>query len=284
MAIAAVFAAALSLSLPPVTVVPGASIWFATETRPETVTFIGFLQHVAMAGTRDSIKLNCVTWSLVQEARIMLIFPLLALAVLRRDLLCLAVSVAASLAAGKVYFILGEPTFATSETWLGGLVATINFVPDFVLGMVLAKRIDRLKVLIAGQNLVVVLALWAAAYVLIRCPRDVQIGTGAALLLLLCLSNSRIERVLSAPILQWLGKISYSLYLIHIPIIAASVYTLHEFMPIPVVLACALAASLSLAELFHQLFTEPSAVFGKACARFAVRERFNLDTAAAAVR
>ena len=270
MAIVAVAAATLSLGLPPVSDIAGASHWFSTDTRPLQVTIVGFVRHLAMLGTDDSIKLNCVTWSLVHEARIMLIFPLLVFGVLRRDLWALGLSLAASVVARQVYFASGETTFfATAETWPGALASTINFLPHFVLGMVMAKRIDQLKALLADRSWPVVLGLWVVTYLLIRRSQDIAMGPGSALLLLLCLNSVSIERIMRTAPLQWLGTLSYSLYLLHIPVIAGCVYTLHDLMPMPAVMLCALTVTIVLADIFHRRVADPAAGLGKYWANIA---------------
>ena len=264
MAIVAVAAATLSLYLPPVSAIAGASHWFTTDTRPLEVTLTGLLRHLAMLGTDDSIKLNCVTWSLVHEARIMLIFPLLVVAVLRRDLWCLALSLAASVLARQVYFYEGELTyFATAETSPGAFASTINFLPNFVFGMVMAKRIDQLKTMLASRNLAVIIALWVVSYLLIRRSQDIAMGLGSSMFLMLCLCNAHVERFMRAAPLQWLGTLSYSLYLLHIPVIAGCVYALHDRVPLPVILLCAATATFILADIFQRLVAEPAAAFGK---------------------
>jgi hypothetical protein len=56
----------------------------------------------------------------------------------------------------------------------------------------------------------------------------------------------------------WLGHVSYSLYLVHAPVLAASVVLLHEQLPIWACVAVGAAAALAAAEAMRRLVEAPS--------------------------
>lgn len=77
-------------------------------------------------------------------------------------------------------------------------------------------------------------------------------GAGAALLVILAVIWPRAQRALSVRPMQWLGRVSFSLYLVHAPILATLCYLLGAGQWW---LACLLGVPLSLAvaALFHAL-------------------------------
>ena len=57
--------------------------------------------------------------------------------------------------------------------------------------------------------------------------------------------------------LVWLGHVSYSLYLVHAPVLAASVVLLHQALPIWACILVGAVAALPAAEVFHRLVEAP---------------------------
>ena len=71
------------------------------------------------------------------------------------------------------------------------------------------------------------------------------------------------DRVLSAPPLVWLGKVSYSLYLIHVPLLVSAVHLTYGRLPLGVTIPAVIAASLLCAELMHRFVELPSIRLGR---------------------
>jgi peptidoglycan/LPS O-acetylase OafA/YrhL len=122
------------------------------------------------------------------------------------------------------------------------------YLPVFLLGTVMAAHLEALRgwlqrrttgarTLLGLAALVVALGALDARWLL----RDVPLGpvallpnalflpsaAGAALLVLLALGWRPMERFLETRVVQWLGRISFSLYLVHVPIIVSSSTWLH---------------------------------------------------------
>ncbi len=57
---------------------------------------------------------------------------------------------------------------------------------------------------------------------------------------------------------MWLGHVSYSLYLVHAPVLAASVVLLHDELPIWACLAVGIVPALAAAEAMRRLVEAPS--------------------------
>jgi peptidoglycan/LPS O-acetylase OafA/YrhL len=84
----------------------------------------------------------------------------------------------------------------------------------------------------AASKRSVVIPFWALAIGLLLLGRDIsQVCAVTAVLLHVTLKNGSIVRTLSNRPLQFLGTISYSLYLTHTQVQGASMYLLYKFIP-----------------------------------------------------
>ena len=111
------------------------------------------------------------------------------------------------------------------------------------------------------------MASWTAALALFAVPSDAALGMpaglGALLLVALSLSDRRAAAVLAGRLPLWLGRISYSLYLVHLPILLATVHLLRGRLPLLVELALAVTVSLAAAEILHRAVERPSMWLGR---------------------
>jgi peptidoglycan/LPS O-acetylase OafA/YrhL len=254
-------ALAVDLFLPQPLVLPNATAWFNHEAQPADINWRVLFEVLAFAGTPDSLKINCVTWSLVLEARVILVFPLLAFGVLRSGSLTLVLVGLASVIATAVYPMVGETGyFISARTPLGALCSTLHFLPLFVIGMVLAQRLEFFIDLIGCLKRPARIVLWVAAFVLIRRSQEYIAGPGSALLILMCLRSGLASRALSIAPLQWLGKISYSLYLLHIPVLVLILHVFDGVFAMPTNLLIALGMSLVVSHMFEVVFVPLFAV------------------------
>jgi peptidoglycan/LPS O-acetylase OafA/YrhL len=76
-----------------------------------------------------------------------------------------------------------------------------------------------------------------------------------------------LGKKLSARLCLWLGDISYSLYLIHMPVLLALVYLFYEKVPLGPMIALTLPAMLVAAQLMHHLIELPSMALGRRLAQ-----------------
>jgi peptidoglycan/LPS O-acetylase OafA/YrhL len=250
---AIVLSAVIHIALPQPLYLASATPWFNEEAQQTRVSLLSFLQTLTLMGTSDSIRLDCVVWSLVHEVRIILLFPLLAWLIRRNDLWSLAGSFAVSLIASAIYTAIGEKGFfTTAETLVGTVCVTLHYLPLFVTGMVMAKRFDALASAMDGLQPLAKLALWVLAFVLVRRQQEYIAGPASALLILLCLRSGYAGRLLCARPLEWLGKISYSLYLLHIPMLILVVHVFNGVLPLGANLLIAFAVALAVSHVFDR--------------------------------
>lgn len=240
----------------------GASQWFKDmwAVRPD---WTGMLDIVAMGG-RQTHNVDTAAWSLVHEMRASLIFPFLAYLIARLDWkVCLLGGFSLSIAGYAV----------SSPGGFESLWGTAFYLGFFVLGAVLA--LHRGAVSEWGRRLserrgraLLVLSLAGGLYLwrwLVPIPAAANgfvvawmVAGGSALLFAVVLGSGRLTAVLSVRPLQWLGRVSYSLYLTHTIVLLALVHSLDGALPLVVIAGIAPLVALPVAAAFYKAVESPS--------------------------
>lgn len=240
------------------------STWFNRDVWSEPLSGPLLLSHLLMIGRPQDATLNGPMWSLIIELRLSLIFPFLfALLWTRRRL----TATACVLAVGLTEFLarrtgLGdEPYF--NLTVIQAFTITLYFMPFFLFGIWIAQHRDRLCAMAGGIGPVARAVLWAAAIYLLSFARDIPNGIGASLLIVLALASPSAKTILSSAPLQWLGRVSYSLYLTHVIVLGALVHLFHGFLPLMWILALTVLASLLVAHVAYLAVERPSMALGR---------------------
>jgi peptidoglycan/LPS O-acetylase OafA/YrhL len=101
---------------------------------------------------------------------------------------------------------------------------------------------------------------------------DLANGAGAALLLALLLGADRVRRMLEAAPLVGLGAMSYSLYLVHVPVLLTLLHLMPS-TPAWVASVVAPAVSVAAAALLYRLVERPSIRLGRQAAEWVGRSR-----------
>ncbi len=213
-------------------------------------------RHLLMLGDRRD-DLDPVVWSLVPELRISALLPLL-LWLGRRNLPALLAG-ALLLQWLSVPFGVDAGTGLACRAWwsckpfwgqgfAGSLMVSLYFVVFFVLGLGLAverARLRRWMAMLPPRGHALLLGLGLVCFSGIPSTNDLVYGLGATLLIAVALESPATARVLGMAPLPWLGRISYSLYLVHLPVFLAVVYATGLTGPgmIPLLLALSLAAA-----------------------------------------
>jgi peptidoglycan/LPS O-acetylase OafA/YrhL len=175
--------------------------------------------HLLMTGRSEDMVLNIPMWTLVHEIRMSAFFLVIFLAIRKLGgtttvAICMVISAISS--------------FGMTSVVVGSWQATLHFLWMFAVGSALAFHREQLIHVVTRCNKKMTGLLWIFALGLLIIPfdrawADFLIGGGAALLITLCLSKSRITEWLTTPLPLWLGRVSYSLYLIHLPILVLAV-------------------------------------------------------------
>lgn len=251
-----------------------ASYWFSHDQWSEKPTWGLILQHLLMVGTPRANTLDPPMWSLVAEMRVSLIFPLLYLLISRYRVMGMAAVMLAYFAASGVMTAIGE---GEPKSFVASLCFTIEYLPLFALGILLYETRDTLRSIYDRVPAAVRWAVLLPCVLLLGVPHVgpettltmgtklfwlVSVGAGSAAAMLIALHSRAASRILCLKPLQWLGHISYSLYLFHMLVLMAMVHLFHESLPLTTILACVIPLSLLAAGLSYLLIERPAMTLG----------------------
>lgn len=241
------FAAVLAVLVPRL-VANDQSWWINAHAAPTTVTMVA--RDSTLAWTPS--LLNSPLWSLQWEVAFSLLLPVYVFIAVRWKGLALLKICGALVLVG-----IGSKTGH----------ASLLYMPVFVLGAVLAAERERLSRVVAhfkgwgwwAVGVVAVLLMtgdWIVGPLREWISRPMR-SAGALLIVLLFLECPPVTSWASRRSLQWLGRISFSLYLIHEPLVVSLDRLLPGDNPWEV-LAIALPLSLLVAAGFYRLVEAPS--------------------------
>lgn len=201
--------------------------------------------------------LNNPLWSLGWEFLFSLLLPL-------------AVLIARPLVGRRVaWLVIAGCLVVTTIGSVLGLGAAI-YLPIFLVGSVLAALLPRITAVVGTWRTRSGVVLVIAALVLLALPwvasgidgRLYGLTVGAAIaacavLVVLAIVLPWLRSALESTVARWLGRISFSLYLVHVPVLVTTAYLLGPDNW-PVVVPVALIASLGMGALFWFVVERPS--------------------------
>jgi peptidoglycan/LPS O-acetylase OafA/YrhL len=270
--------------------VPDTTHWFAGFwVHPITAwTVIGYL---AMTGASYHINnTDFVTWSLVHEMRISLLFPLLmwSLGSIRSTASRLAVALLFSAACMYGLARIGTvpPTSSITLDVGRSLLDTGHYVWLFVAGIELARHrqwlvalAQRLPPITFFIALVASLFLYCAQGGAVA-PGEVPpisiflVGTGSVGIVVLAIVSPMADRILVVWPCVFLGEISYSLYLMHPVILLGMMHGLDGVLPGWLTLSLVPLVSVGAAWLMRRYIELPSIAAGRKISGALRRDRF----------
>lgn len=192
---------------------------FSLTANPQLSGF-AIANYVSLLTEFDAQRFNVVFWSLVQEMRLSILLPLLVVPLVRLRSRWMLL---ASLVLIGIGF-LGEDSPGAP---IIGLPATAYYAFFFVIGALTAKHIDALVDRVrSARSLTVLLCLvgllsvyGALPVVGIAVPVEKAIvGLASAGIMVIALGWRHLSAGLRSAPLQFLGRVSYSYYLLHVPI------------------------------------------------------------------
>lgn len=225
--------------------------WYAQQTMWVPAPSAGdLLRQSLLIGAEGQFGLDPALWSLVHEWRISLVLPAVLLFRTRPALLlALGLPLEGLALAGGAdpgHTMLGPHLHST-------LVATVYFSSAFTAGAALALGGAGLR--LEGQART---AAWVALLGCVWLHSDLAYIGGSLLLILLARRGGRLPQMLVTPVPHFLGRVSYSLYLVHMPVLAFAAHTTQGWLPPWVALSLGALASLPAAALFHAMVEVPS--------------------------
>jgi peptidoglycan/LPS O-acetylase OafA/YrhL len=213
---------------------------------------------------------DTVTWSLVQEMRLSILFPLIMLPVLRFRSRWVLIGSLSLIVVPYALPLLGRdgPVLI-----LGSFVETAYYAWFFVIGAVAAKHIERMVAYVRAMNTRRA-ALWLAVAIVIYGMLPAA-GFAARLeegvvsiaiigLMVFGLARPGLSRLLLSPILQFVGRISYSYYLLHAVVIKFLVHLLFPVVPGLAIAVAAIGGTLLVAWIVYRWIEVPSIKLGQA--------------------
>lgn len=239
--------------------------------------------HLLFLGNYNTNAFNGVIWSLIHELRISLIFPLIALLIKRLNwkiiiLVCIIFSCIAEL--NTIY------GFQESIGYQTDYFKTIQYSAFFMLGSLIAKYKNELVTIYQRINPLLKWMLLMISLFLLKFSNFILLFlyriTGLDLLsshfnalaeygiLLGCMgivisaiSSIRFEKFLLFKPFLFLGKISYSLYLLHLPIILSCIYLFNNVMPLWSISILAIFLSVFISTVTWIFIENPSQKVGR---------------------
>jgi len=250
------------LPIPPV----GVSNWALDFSWNAPLTWWVLAKHLLMLGTDQNQMLDNPMWSLVHEMRIALIFPLLFAIVKIAPVRITAIFWI--LAIAGAFLINDRP-----HDYVHSYVNTGIYLSLFAAGITLATYRFELAAWLSRQNgwLRVALFLGSVFGLLLPSNQRIQMMAVAPAMTWLVAAAAfepKVASILRLTPNQWLGKVSFSLYLIHLPVLLAFQRVFSgEKAPLWSALL-GLPTALIAAELLFRLIEKPTIKFGR---------RFNLN-------
>lgn len=258
LALAALAIALLPRDLPVVT----SGSWLAGG-NALTVSWPQLLQEASLF--KRSYDVNNVLWSLRWELVFSLTLPLFVLTAraLRRSWVFAAALAALCTVTGRlvdVDALVYLPVF-----FLGALMAVR--LPELQAGVRSWPRVGRVALGVASGLLLI--ASWLGRPIEGALGSEVLwglAGVGAAGIVVVVIGSPTAERALSSRVPRWLGRISFSLYLVQAPLIGTLAFALGDAQW-KLIAALAVPGSLLLGWLFHRAVERPTHRLAKLVSR-----------------
>lgn len=233
---------------------------WAMHTWSEPVDWHLVGQHILFLGNYDNAQFNTAFWSLVQEMRLSLVFPLVFLLGQR-----LGTWKAPTLAC---LLTVGGHVLETRFPHLDQTMITIWTAGLFLAGITIARELGRMGrwqwtqgqwLLLGAASLV---AYWGGH--VFKSMRHglwgleiLLTGVGAAGIILVAMHQERVRALLVSVPLAWLGRVSYSLYLVHATVLFTMAMLLKGTIPGGVFFVIYVAIALLTAWVFYLLVEKP---------------------------
>ncbi len=235
------------------------------------------IPQVIFLGQFQFNRFDFTIWTLVQEMRISLLFPIMFLMVRRlrwwtalMPFVIGSVTVVA-LQQPAVHAAIGSNILTT-----GGVstqyILTVHYLLAFAIGAVLACHRECLRAAytaLAARVRILLIGLALGLYIYgpkamhitglhSMLPYDWPLMAGAGLLLTVAAFETRIAGCLNSVPLRWLGRISYSLYLFHPLVLLAALHAFHGLIPLGPLLLGSFIATFAISELTYRFIERPT--------------------------
>lgn len=220
----------------------------------------------------DAANVNGVVWTLFHEMRVSIIFPFIMLIVMKWNALkSFVINGVLIVGCWITFLLIAKNTTGSISLIAGDFHSTAFYTMFFVFGATLSKyrvetadKISKLtpfmKFLLFSLSIILIGARWVEGVVPILSSNVHQLvaGLGIVLLFAVVLSSALAQKILMNKFLLWLGKVSFSLYLIHVLVLMllAIIFGKYAIWLTPIL-------SLPVAGLTYKYVEEPAIKIGK---------------------
>jgi peptidoglycan/LPS O-acetylase OafA/YrhL len=253
--------------------IPGTAWFHSSWSHP--INWHLVLQHVLFIGTYDTNQFNDAFWSLVVEMRVSLIFPVLcALALKLKPTQSLVFAIFLSL--GSILSLHFVPHLVVL------IGDTPHYAGFFVIGIYLArqqKQISKFYASFSRRTKIMIAPFCVFLYIYSgfiysvvifkhtgRFPSlesDWLTALGAASIIVFSLNSGLFRGILLSQPIRFLGRVSYSMYLIHLTIIFALMHLLSGHLPLLAIIPLCLATTIFASAIFYRTVEKPSMGWGR---------------------
>ncbi|EFG4206342.1 acyltransferase [Escherichia coli] len=221
------------------------------------------VNHIGMLGFYNYFEINPPAWSLVYEARISIAFPLILYFTKKLGFRFVLLSLLASMLS---IFIMNSKPHLYGIDPLSSSLLTVHYSLFFTIGAYLALNVKRTNEIMNNIDKKIIFLLVIISLMLYCYPfnngwtlshrglGDIVTSIGAVGLIV-CSLKLKEGKFLSVGL--YLGRISFSLYLIHYTILSIGLLLLYKYSPI-YVWVFTIPTSIIIAHLFTKLIDNPS--------------------------
>ena len=233
---------------------PGEAVWLDRTTWMMPPSWSVLLSEGSLLSPSGTYGFDNVLWSLSVEWRLSVVLPLVAVPLLfagRRG-------AAALLFFGVALACLVGDTSGRAVYAGDGVVEAVRSCAYFALPFALGCAIERAGLTVVRAEPLVSVAAVLAVAGLLRSGGDFALYAASALGIWVVLQEGWLRRVMRGGWLVWLGTVSFSLYLVHVPILAALHHGLHDVMPTVAIFVISVVASVPAAWLMYVAVERPT--------------------------
>ncbi|ETI67543.1 acyltransferase family protein [Neobacillus vireti] len=256
----------------------GLSDWFnITWTSKISISLL--YEHLLLIGNIHSDAFNNVIWSLVHEMRISLLFPLVFLIVKKFDW---KYSILIGFFLSFFSILNDNFGFQVSNGYFTTNWDTLHYASMFIIGGVIAKHFKEIIMMYQSLSKLIKWILFISAFVfynypgvgirilnIINFPYPARVlmdyigGMGAVLFIVIALGSGKVTKLLMLKPINFIGKISYSLYLYHLVVLLSLTYLLYSVVPIGVIFLLTIVVSICFSTLAYFFVEVPFMKLGK---------------------
>ncbi|PEB90186.1 acyltransferase [Bacillus toyonensis] len=209
--------------------VTGLRDWFYDKWQGP-ITKLDIINHFVLLNNFFTDNYNPVIWSLAQEMRISIVFPLLFLLFYKQSW---KKTILFAMSFSLIGIFLNMLHIGKAEGFYNGYADTLHFTSMFMVGMLLFKHQEELTQLYRGmknlnRKLLIALGVFLYLYSIMIYGissndttfllKDWGVVIGVSIIIIMAMNNLKVKAILNKGVFVYLGEISYSIYLCHFPI------------------------------------------------------------------